>query len=259
MLDNIRSIMISLRTIKNRAFLRKKTHLSPILDNATRWSFKYAMLKRYSLLMNYIENIVPIDLQLSPRQNAELDILLKKLGQLEQLTLFLHSEKRHMHEVRMSMDKAIELFESSEEHCSAHSAIVCDPTFESAICKIQHSQILNEPLKLTAAEARSVDHLKVQERRDSSSNQNVIDDDGHDEMAVILQSIKRPKVNLQSRYMDCRFIRPTSNICERFFSLSKMTITDSRSRLLPSSLEIQLFLKFNGSLWDIELFYSEME
>ena len=76
--------MVSLRTIKSRAALKQCTHLAPVIDNATRWSSKYEMIKRYTLIAEHIQDIVPLELQLSPRQNAEMELLLKKLGQLEQ-------------------------------------------------------------------------------------------------------------------------------------------------------------------------------
>jgi len=51
-----------------------------------------------------------------------------------------------------------------------------------------------------------------------------------DPMAAILQKVKRAKVESKSPYIDLRFIRPTSNICERLFSLSKFALPDNRFR-----------------------------
>ena len=98
-----------------------------------------------------------------------------------------------MHEVRTVFDKAIEMFECLQEHCSSNARIICDPQFESAICKIQQHQILNEPLKLTNAEAKCVEHLKVMIPRHPESG-NAVDGDGSpDELAELFQSVKRPK------------------------------------------------------------------
>jgi hypothetical protein len=83
LIESVREVIISLRTIKNRAALQKKTRLVPVLDNATRWSSKFEMLKRYTLLQEHIEDIVPVELQLSPVDNASVLSLLKKLDQLE--------------------------------------------------------------------------------------------------------------------------------------------------------------------------------
>jgi hypothetical protein len=86
------------------------------------------------------------------RDHLEVESILKTLGQLEILTKFLQSEDRLMYEVREAFDKAKELFTCLEDYCSADSVIVCDPVFESAICKIQQNQILGDPLKLTPKE-----------------------------------------------------------------------------------------------------------
>jgi hypothetical protein len=62
-----------------------------------------------------------------------------------------------------------------------------------------------------------------------------------------------------SLYLDLRFIRPTTNVCERMFSVAGFTFTKTRQRLLPQSLEMQFFLKANAHLWDEQLFMSSME
>ena len=243
-IDGVRQIMISLRTIKNRAALRKKTPLSPILDNATRWSSKFEMLKRYVQLRDYIDDIVPVQLQLSPSINSNVSDLLKQLGQLDTLTKFLQTEDRQFYEVRKAFDEAAKLFPCLEQHCSEFSEIVCDPHFEIAVCKIQENQIYGEPLKLTPTEYKQVKHLK--KHSDQVTGDTDCEDLGRtDEMVTVLQRVKRSKVQASSNYIDLQFVRPTRNICERFFSISKLAMPDYRKRLLPSSLEMQLFLKVN--------------
>jgi hypothetical protein len=251
--------MISERTRKARAMLRKKTHLSPLLDNATRWSSKFLMLSRYSSLQSFLDDIVPVDLQLSPRCNAEVDVILMKLSQLDKLTKFLQSDSRHIYEVREALDNSIKLFPILSQHCSATAAIICDRSFESAICKIQRHQVLNDELNLSSEELRSVKHLKVSEDQVQSKSSYQHKDNDDDEMDLLLRGIKRRKPQHGSRYVDCRYIRPTSNICERLFSMSKIAIGFNRHSLLPTSLEMQLFLLLNRNLWDEELFQSRLE
>ena len=218
------------------------------------------MLKRYSLLREHIDGIVSVDLLLSPRSNSEVDLLLKSLSTLDLLTKFLQSPDRHMNEVRLVFDKAISSYDCLEEHCSTTASIVCDPLFESAVCKILNHQVLNEPLQLTMFEARCVEHLKIQQGSGIFHQQDSISDaDDMDELTVLMKTVKRQKVQSPSRYIDCRFIRPTSNMCERLFSISKAAMPDSRKALHPANLEMQLFLKMNGHLWDIELFDFEEE
>ena len=59
------------------------------------------MFKRYSLLQEHIDGIVSVDLLLSPRHNAEDDVLLKSLSKFDVLRKFLQSPERYMHEVRL--------------------------------------------------------------------------------------------------------------------------------------------------------------
>ncbi|CEG36243.1 Tam3-transposase (Ac family) [Plasmopara halstedii] len=259
LIDSVRAIMVSLRKIKNRAALKELTPLSPVLDNATRWSSKYQMLSRYSEILQFVESIVPRKLQLSPGDNDKIEKLLKKLSQLEILTKFLQSEERNLYEVREAFDQTIKLFECLSDHCSAKASIVCDPIFESAICKIQEHQVFNESLQLTPAESRCVQHLKapVDVIAVDASNEGCSESEC-DEMESILQNVKRAKIERASRYIDCRFIRPTSNMCERLFSLSKLALSDQRKSLLPENVEMQLFLKLNNHLWDMDLFQSEL-
>jgi hypothetical protein len=54
-----------------------------------------------------------------------------------------------------------------------------------------------------------------------------------------------------SKYMDLRFIVPTSNMCERLFSEAGYGHNYRRMRSLPSNFEAQLFLRTNKELWDI--------
>ena len=94
------------------------------------------MSNRYVSLCEHITDIIPVDMQLSPSEMAAVRELLSKLSQLNALTKFTQSEERQMYEVRIAFDEAINLFEALEEHCSEYSEIICDPTFESAVCKI---------------------------------------------------------------------------------------------------------------------------
>ncbi|KAL0221884.1 hypothetical protein RCL1_001738 [Eukaryota sp. TZLM3-RCL] len=70
-----------------------------------------------------------------------------------------------------------------------------------------------------------------------------------------LQSVTamtEPTAN-SSQYIDLNFIPCTSNSVERLFSRAKILLGTFRHRLLPSSLEQQLFLLSNRNLWDVDL------
>ena len=69
----------------------------------------------------------------------------------------------------------------------------------------------------------------------------------------LFRKIEKSSKILKSGYMDSRFLLPTSNMVERFFSLTGFTLTDYRQRLTPANFEMQLFLKLNRKVWDQEL------
>ena len=53
----------------------------------------------------------------------------------------------------------------------------------------------------------------------------------------------------ESGYMNCKFLLPTSNIVERFFSLSGIALNEHRQSLTSEHLEEQFFLKVNKRFW----------
>ena len=53
-------------------------------------------------------------------------------------------------------------------------------------------------------------------------------------------------------YMDTRFLLPTSNVCERLFSIAGYSLNDRRVSISPLHFEEQIFLFSNADLWVIE-------
>ena len=125
-LDSVRKVMVFLGTDKARASLRKNTLLSPILENATRWSSKFEMLKRHSQLKFLVADAVPLDIQLIYEDNLEVDTFLSTSGQLEMLTQYLQSEDCHIFKVRAAFNGSLEIFPFLKDYCSLTSDIVCD-------------------------------------------------------------------------------------------------------------------------------------
>ena len=74
----------------------------------------------------------------------------------------------------------------------------------------------------------------------------------------ILQKAKRRKIERGKKYIDTSFIRPTSNMVERFFSKSKRAAM-RRDKLEPISFELHLFLNQNNTFWDKTLFNHVVE
>ena len=144
-------------------------------------------------------------------------------------------------DVRDYLDVAIQAFPELSEHCGPQSRIVVDQAFESAVVKIQKAQQSNENLTLTNHEANCVQHLKKpDEPHDENPDVEVIVQESN--LQVLMRDLKKRKteapVSSSSRYVDLRFIRPTSNKCERQFSIAGFAFTKNRQGLLPINLEM---------------------
>ena len=64
-----------------------------------------------------------------------------------------------LYEVRDYLDAAIEEFTELASHCSETSNIVCDPEFETAVVKVQRSQMEGDALSLSRSGKNAVKHL----------------------------------------------------------------------------------------------------
>jgi hypothetical protein len=136
--------------------------------------------------------------------------------------------------------------------------------FESAVVKIQRAQQSKDNLSLSSPEERTVAHLlKKQNISDERSEKERAEaQDQMSELQTLLHAVKKRKkgpasTTAGSQYLDLRFVRPTTKICERQFSVSGFTYNKNRQGLLPTNLEMELFLKANEHLWDAALFHNQ--
>ncbi|EGZ22149.1 hypothetical protein PHYSODRAFT_402834, partial [Phytophthora sojae] len=58
------------------------------------------------------------------------------------------------------------------------------------------------------------------------------------------------RVSAEPQYGDLAWIPPTPDDVERLFSQAGMVYSDQRMSMLPDTLELILFLRFNRSLWN---------
>lgn len=74
--------------------------------------------------------------------------------------------------------------------------------------------------------------------------------------SILESSVKRLQVaetKFKSSYIDTRFLLPTSNICERFFSIAGYDPKNCRKAVLPANLESKLLLIVNKAFWEIDV------
>lgn len=123
------------------------------------------------------------------------------------------------------------------------------PHFERGVIKIQNEL----ESQLDEEEIDAVEHLKKEIIR--------IDDDeevnNNEDMSFAQQVLREGNINLKKRkvvtsslYKPTNHILPTSNICERLFSIARVVSTHNRKGMTPDNLNRVLFLRFNKNLWD---------
>jgi hypothetical protein len=208
---NIHQIMILLSNLKKAGRLRQLTHLEPVSMNTTRWSSKYKMMERYFRLEEYIKKMDDDELNLlipSGRELSDLKCIKKELAEFNQITLKLQDPDISMLDVRLIFDEVIKTHPSMAHHLAKDASIVEHPKFESAICKI-----LSKKQDLCNVEKQFVSPFLLRtEEKVYTENQSMLE-----------RALKRKSMDSDGgeKYCDLTFIPPTSNVCERLFSVSR--------------------------------------
>ena len=67
------------------------------------------------------------------------------------------------------------------------------------------------------------------------------------------RALKRRRLeSAHSVYLDLRFLLPTSNCCERLFSIAGHALSPRRRGMLPGNFENLIYLNQNREFWGIE-------
>ncbi|CAG8529665.1 4164_t:CDS:2 [Acaulospora morrowiae] len=200
LLENINKLMIKLSTIKQVAKLHCSCDLQPIKRDETRWSSTFAMISRFFELVSYLNEEDKELFKFIPSRSEQnsLKKLLEKLTDFESVSRKIQEDSIDLFTVCCLFDALIDKYPIVEEYLSEHVLIVCNPSFESEICKVITG---NE--NLTVKETTAMKCLKIK-----------TDEIGEQE-SFVERVLKRPRL---SKYPDLKFIPPTSNLVERFFS-----------------------------------------
>lgn len=244
-IGEVNSLMVKLRTPILAAKLRRVTHLKAKLRNQTRWSSTFEMLKRHILLRDHLRQLHNEEIDdMLPNQAHErkIDSLFSKLSQLDEVTKKLQLSDASVRSARIYFDTVLEDYPFLFDRLNSNARIVHDPCFESGVLRIQEGQECD----LKGDEKAAVSSLLL--------GGSVLNEGELGPQSIIERASKRLRTDgtLQpSAYMDTRFLLPTSNLCERFFSIAGYAMTNRRKGILPSNLEAQLFLFMNRDLWGI--------
>ncbi len=128
---------------------------------------------------------------------------------------------------------------------SPTAKIVRCPDFENALAYIWAGKgsKLSSTEKATVQELVAPGYTVVAEITESDGRAKNIAERGR----------KRLKTERNSRdfYIDTRFLLPTSNTCDRLFSITGNALSDRRLSLSPLHFEEKIFLFRNSDLWGI--------
>ena len=152
------------------------------------------------------------------------------LKNFEQVTKRIQDPSIDLLVVRKLFDALIFKFPETAEYLSIDATIVESPHFESGICELLRGGESLSDLQMAVLQPFSL--------LDESS----VNDSSWIDLALS-----------STRYSDVRYIPPTSNHAERFFSSAKHVLTDMRKSMLPKTFESLMFLKYNDDLWDARL------
>ncbi|KAF0708669.1 hypothetical protein AaE_013120 [Aphanomyces astaci] len=225
----INTLMLKLKNLLPAAKLRQFTPLVAKTRNVTRWSSTFAMVSRYRELRPFLQRIDDDDiaaLMLTAREDRQADELLNSLTDLDSVTLLLQRENLYLDEVRSVFDVVL------DEHPAMNysNCPKCKNCREFDLTPQERASAVSLLKRSATREATTAPASTLAERA----------------------AIRMANAPAASDYMDLRFLRPTSNICERFFSVVKHALSDNRSRILPKNIEAQMFLHFNAEFWTAE-------
>ncbi|KAL0227660.1 hypothetical protein RCL1_003803 [Eukaryota sp. TZLM3-RCL] len=241
----VNDLFVKLSTLKNSLVLRSLTNLKPLKRNKTRWSSTFRMIERYErfVQLKVFDNLGRDVKRLLPTSDVFDDLveLLENLRRADMFTKAFQSKKVNLKQGKQMFKLFQEEFPNLTTYASPDSEIVHSPDFESAVVKIMDGL----ELYLTAHEGKAVSSLKTPEhitgnKRLSGSLEEKLSEIGSDSQSYST-----------NKYYNLNFIPCTSNEVERLFSRAKILIGSLRHRMLPSSLEHQIFLLTNRSLWNV--------
>ena len=265
----VHTLMVSLKSLKNRVKLAVVTSLNPQLRNDTRWRSTYLMLKKYLKLVQETDNfqkcsfdcttcnLIPLyDVEDKDSEFSTIKNIVRCLKRFDELCVWLQTDNPSevkMSTVRFYFDKLLIDYPTLQRYLGKDSYLVHCPNFDNAISKIQ----------LAADQGKSTVSLSDDERAavamyatGAGSGVEVVaqsdsDDDGEPsfiEQGKSEYDSKRPKK--QPPYYSTLHISPTSNIVERLFSRCGLIMRPHRRLMDPSTLEMLVMLRFNRDLWD---------
>ncbi len=177
-------------------------------------------------------------------ESKQIDTMCATLSEFNSVTKTLQRDNVTLAEARILFDAVIDNYSNTKSKLDSNARIVRYPHFEVAVVKIQEGKSRELILREREAVSCLLKH----------KNAGVVDDeDDQASLSFAEKALNKRKISHSvDVYLDTRFIMPTTNLVERFFSKAGMAFSKWRKSLAPASLEIQMFLHYNAELWGVE-------
>ena len=210
---------------------------------------RYCKLRTFLVDSSFTSEQVVMEYLPTAREHADLLALLEPMIKLKSVTLILQRDNITIADVNCLFEKVTSEFPWTKKYLDPMAPIVHSPVLKSAVCKLQNRQQSD----LTEGEKAEISNLLIQSVSKPVDVRNV-----NEEEDFASSIIKKRKQECETKspdrmYIDTRFLLPTSNNLERFFSTADITYSDIRQRVLPQNLEMQLFLKTNKKFWTLDV------
>ena len=250
-------LMSKLATLKQSGRLRLMTALCPVKRNITRWTGVPDMFQRFERLLPNLNledgNDELMDFVPSAAQNKNIRDCKQALADFKSVTIELQRHDMTIKESNVLFQSIIDSYKdfNFEGYLGADCDIIHDKHLESAIQKIQSKK----ENTLTDLEKAAVKKLLLPSllAQDEPGAGDICDDA---ELSFAERALKRQRVQDTaegSKYVNTRFLLPTSCVVERLFSQAKQVFSPHRRRLNTKTLEALLFLNQNRMLWNLAL------
>ncbi|OWY98642.1 hypothetical protein PHMEG_00030547, partial [Phytophthora megakarya] len=141
-------------------------------------------------------------------------VLMKHLKKVEGFTKELQRTSLTLSAVRRLFDKVVKEYPVLKARLVPTAPIVNNPHLEQGLVKLQRGEALLAAEKSACAEFR---------------------------------------VSKRSNYVDVLYVPPTSNEYKRFFSATKLVLSDLRTSLSPNKPEMLMLLQYNRKMWDVHM------
>lgn len=249
-INRVQRVMVMVRTLTTAGKLRAFTELRGVLNCPTRWGAAYKMLLRYQQIREYLPqlNMDNVDeAMLNGVENRKLDDLCRKLENLHSVNLTVQQHDSSMSRVRVLFDGVCEAYPQLLDRLNSDADIVHCPDFESGIVCLQDGKADF----LTSRQQNALKLLMIENQQAPSS----YGTEGNKPESFAQRLLKRRRLSnsqTSKKYMNTRFLVPTSNVVESLFSHAGHALTDQRRNISPIHLEDQIFLYRNAHLWNLD-------